>query len=1042
MKKKHFFGILVSIIVLSLISLSYAKDDIEKASTLISRALKSANEGDYEKMVELCTEAIEIAPNYSLGYLTRATAYSALGRHEKARADYLKTAELAEIEANKATDLAGRDKKGDTAHGVNVGGRVWANRKISDAADDIAYSIYFRPGVRFGTDSRTLYIMDLLVPLYRDEKNILFGNIKYTPNDRSGWEINAGMGYRRLLWDEKLILGANAYYDRRKTDWGTDHEQWGVGLEAMADIPLESFAFDLGLTARLNYYHPLSDTKIDGLGTPYAKYTLSDSGIIFESGRVEEPMRGFDYELGMRIPYLSDYIETWAYAGGYHYHGRLMDDVNGFMARLEVIPTDFMRLNYEFHHDNYSKDQHYGEVTFEVPFSIGNLVTGKNPFEGIGDVFTGSRELSERMVEPVRRDVDVKVIVDEENENVPGAGDQIEDIVFVSETGSDAPGNGTKDNPYATVSYALANDPRIIAGSCTTIHVMNSSTTAVIDEAAAPGSLTLSIANFLLWGSGANHPKYANILNMPYKGHPTINDTLELNAANPEVTGLGFDVTGSDYCIDILAGAGGSGIKITNNLFEMSRAGDAHGIHSNIAGSLGTEQNPIIIANNSFNIRSTVSTAYGIDLRNVGAGNDIFAKITNNDMSWGIWGNDYAYGIYLYSGSAGIGTEISPVTVSGNRMAVTGRNSNAYGIRLNSENDLFAVITNNDMSGGIWGDDYAYGIYLSSFSGGIGTETSPLIISGNPMAVTSSNGNANGMDFGAMNDIFADITNNDMSKGIWGDYAYGISLSSINGGIGSQRRPAIVSGNRMIVGSDLISASGISLYADDDIFAAVTNNDMSGGIWSNGSGADCIYIVSNNGNLGSETRPVIVSGNRMIARDNNNSAYGIYLYADGDLFVGITGNEMKVISPSNAVGVYSLAIGDLFAAVTGNEMELFAADDAYGVFFQANGDLFAAVTDNEMEVFAADDASGAYLRCAAGAIGSLTAPTLFQNNSGLIVSSGGNDSYLLELDGGIASSYVNWTGNSFDVFGGVWSGNYPGANGPVYLNGYGGIITP
>ena len=47
------------------------------------------------------------------------------------------------------------------------------------------------------------------------------------------------------------------------------------------------------------------------------------------------------------------------------------------------------------------------------------------------------------------------------------------------------------------------------------------------------------------------------------------------------------------------------------------------------------------------------------------------------------------------------------------------------------------------------------------------------------------------------------------------------------------------------------------------------------------------------------------------------------------------------------------------------------------------------------------------------------------------------------LNGGTASSYVNWTGNSFDVlFGGVWSGNYPGANGPVYLNGYGGTITP
>jgi hypothetical protein len=399
---------------------------------------------------------------------------------------------------------------------------------------------------------------------------------------------------------------------------------------------------------------------------------------------------------------------------------------------------------------------------------------------------------------------------------------------------------------------------------------------------------------------------------MPYTGHPTLNDTLELNAANPTVTGLGFDVNGSYYCIDIQLGSGNSGMKITNNVFNMSRVDDAYGINADIAGSLGTEQNPIIIANNSFNIRSTWGLAFGINLRNGGAGNDIFATITGNDMS----------------------------------------------------------------------------------------------------------------------------------AGIWGDYAYGITLTSTGGRIGSQRRPAIVSGNRIIAGSDLISASGISISAQYDVFADVTNNDMSGGIWSNSNGADCIYIVSVSGNLGTKTRPVIVSGNRMIARDNNNSAYGIYLFADGDLFVGITGNEMKVISPDNAYGVYSLAIGDLFAAVTGNEMEVFATDDAYGVYFQANGDLFAAVTGNEMDVFAADDAWGAYLRCAAGVIGSLTAPTLFIGNSGTIGSSSGNNIYLLELDGGTAGSYVNWTGNSFEVFGDVWSGNYPFANGPVYLNGYGGIITP
>ncbi len=56
------------------------------------------------------------------------------------------------------------------------------------------WTIHFRPGISWGTDNRTLYILDFLVPLYQDEKNILFVNTKYTPNDLNGWEVNLGLG--------------------------------------------------------------------------------------------------------------------------------------------------------------------------------------------------------------------------------------------------------------------------------------------------------------------------------------------------------------------------------------------------------------------------------------------------------------------------------------------------------------------------------------------------------------------------------------------------------------------------------------------------------------------------------------------------------------------------------------------------------------------------------------------------------------------------------------------------------------------------------
>jgi hypothetical protein len=106
---------------------------------------------------------------------------------------------------------------------------------------DHEWTIYYRPAVRFGTDDRTLYINDFLVPLYQNEKDILFSNIKFTPNDQDGWEVNLGLGYRHYFPKANLILGVNCFYDQRKTPWGKIYEQCGVGAEVMADVRIDEY---------------------------------------------------------------------------------------------------------------------------------------------------------------------------------------------------------------------------------------------------------------------------------------------------------------------------------------------------------------------------------------------------------------------------------------------------------------------------------------------------------------------------------------------------------------------------------------------------------------------------------------------------------------------------------------------------------------------------------------------------------------------------------------------------------------------------------
>ena len=92
--------------------------------------------------------------------------------------------------------------------------------------------------------------MDFLVPLYQDEKNII--NPKFTPDNLDGFEANFGLGYRRLLFADRVIVGGNVFYDNRLTGWGTRWEQVGVGAEAMAEFN----KYVVLLTGRFNYYSP------------------------------------------------------------------------------------------------------------------------------------------------------------------------------------------------------------------------------------------------------------------------------------------------------------------------------------------------------------------------------------------------------------------------------------------------------------------------------------------------------------------------------------------------------------------------------------------------------------------------------------------------------------------------------------------------------------------------------------------------------------------------------------------------------------------
>ncbi|WP_311752097.1 Ig-like domain-containing protein [Proteus columbae] len=86
---------------------------------------------------------------------------------------------------------------------------------------------------------------DLLIPLYDQEKNLIFSQTSYHRKD-SRSQLNQGIGYRHFT--DKFMVGFNAFYDY---DLSRYHSRFGVGAEVWRDY------FKLSA----NHYHRLSNWR-------------------------------------------------------------------------------------------------------------------------------------------------------------------------------------------------------------------------------------------------------------------------------------------------------------------------------------------------------------------------------------------------------------------------------------------------------------------------------------------------------------------------------------------------------------------------------------------------------------------------------------------------------------------------------------------------------------------------------------------------------------------------------------------------------------
>ena len=300
-----------------------------------------------------------------------------------------------------------------------------------------------RPGY-WGGRKRNIGFGDFFIPVLGKDETFLFFNPKLSWDDHHNHEYNLGLGIRSLRFDQKVILGINSYFDNKDVNGAGYFKQAGLGLEALSDF----------MDFRLNYYWALSSKKeVESSSTySFASYSLLE----YTTPGYIEPMSGLDYEAGILVPGISKIMETRFYVGGYNYFAKLGKDINGFSTRLDIMPSPLMNIDLQLKNDNVNGTEVYGGFYVSLPFEIGNIAQGKNPFDGWKDLFAfgkGTRPLKDRMTDMVIRDIDV---ITEETTGPTTESTEVSGMIYVdnSNTGTE---DGSYENPYNTIQEGIDN---------------------------------------------------------------------------------------------------------------------------------------------------------------------------------------------------------------------------------------------------------------------------------------------------------------------------------------------------------------------------------------------------------------------------------------------------------------------------------------------------------------------------------------------------------------------------------------------------------
>ena len=186
--------------------------------------------------------------------------------------------------------------------------------------------------------------------------------------------INIGFGVRKLLYDSKIILGSNVFFDHQFQE---AHQRSGLGVEAISSI------FDL----RGNYYNAISDTRTTNEGT-------------------ERALDGWDTQLDYHLPGPYD-INLFANAYKFENSDRDLATESDYKEKGNKFGANAKLGNFlieaGYLNDNKENDAYFGSIRYVLKLANENQKKVPTKFSKFVDI-------SDKLYQPVKRENKIRVV--------------------------------------------------------------------------------------------------------------------------------------------------------------------------------------------------------------------------------------------------------------------------------------------------------------------------------------------------------------------------------------------------------------------------------------------------------------------------------------------------------------------------------------------------------------------------------------------------------------------------------------------------------